>query len=29
MAGILAHLEAAVPTRPLRGHPPRGGEGDG
>ncbi|WP_414642680.1 hypothetical protein [Brevundimonas sp.] len=29
--GILAHLEAAAPTRPrLRpGHPPRDGEGDG
>ena len=29
VAGILAHLAAAAPTRPLRGHPPRDGEGDG
>ena len=29
VAGILAHLEAVAPTRPLRGHPPRGGEGEG
>lgn len=28
MAGILAALNAALPTRPLRGHPPRGGEGN-
>jgi very-short-patch-repair endonuclease len=25
---ILRQLEAAAPTRPLRGHPPRSGEGD-
>jgi len=25
---ILRELMAAAPTRPLRGHPPRGGEGD-
>jgi len=28
MEFILRELEAAAPTRPLRGHPPRGGEGD-
>ncbi|MFJ6023286.1 endonuclease domain-containing protein [Brevundimonas sp. NPDC092305] len=28
LEGILAVLEAAAPTRPLRGHPPRGGEGE-
>jgi len=26
--GILVQLEAAAPTRPLRGPPPRGGEGE-
>ena len=25
---IVRELEAAAPTRPLRGHPPRSGEGD-
>ncbi|GAA0644418.1 endonuclease domain-containing protein [Brevundimonas lenta] len=29
LAGIVARLEAAAPTRPLRGHPPRDGEGEG
>ena len=28
LAGIVARLEAAAPTRPLRGHPPPQGEGD-
>ncbi len=28
MVRIVEVLEAAVPTRPLRGHPPRDGEGD-
>lgn len=25
---LLRELQAAAPTRPLRGHPPRGGEGE-
>ncbi|MDY6924188.1 MAG: DUF559 domain-containing protein [Pseudomonadota bacterium] len=29
LAGIVTQLEAAAPTRPLRGHPPRDGEGEG
>ena len=28
LVGILEQLRAAVPTRPLRGPPPRGGEGE-